>query len=241
MTKTKENSVNLYIASNTVSGNSDGKKIFKIQSSGTVDMETIISEMSRKYPLIPPETIRMLLRVSQNIQIRSLLEGKRVNMGMYIAELQSKGVTRDGQWNPAVNSLYANFRPGKELREAVAGVAVKVVGEKSSPMYITRAESSLGEGFTAVPGLWIALYGKFLKVVGNHPSVGIWLIAPNGTETKITSGMIIFNLPSKLMFQIPSELAEGEYLLRVTTQYSSGNRWLKEPRCVETEMRVRKK
>lgn len=240
MSKQNEYSINLYTADNTVSGNNDGKKIFKVQSSGTVDMDMIVNEMAQKYPLIPPETIRMLLRVSQNIQIRSLLEGKRVNMGMYIADLQCKGVTSDGRWNPAVNSLYANFRPGKKLREAVSGVAVKVVGEKSSPMYITRAESSLGKGFTAVAGLWFILYGKYLKVVGDHPSVGVWLIAPDGAETKITFDMMGENLPSKIMFQLPKELEEGEYVVRVVTQYSSGNRWLKEPRGVEEKVWVKK-
>lgn len=178
----------------------------------------------------------MLLQASQRIQIRSLLEGKRVNMGMYMAELQGRGTTSDGNWNPDVNSLYANFHPGKELREAVS---VKVVGEKSVAMRVTRGEYPLGEGFTAIAGHNFTLTGKYIKVAGDDPSVGVTLTSSTGDEVRISEGRIAWNAPSKLILQIPSGLPAGDYTLRVTTQFTSGG-LLKSPRGVEVKVRVEK-
>ena len=238
MSEQNKRSINLYIADNPLSGDGGEAKIFKVSSTGTVDMETIVDEISRTYTLIPPETIRMLLQASQRIQIRSLLEGKRVNMGMYTAELQSRGTTSDGNWNPDINSLYANFHPGKELREAVAAVSVKVVGEKGAPMCVTRGESPLGEGFTAIASHNFTLTGKYIKVAGDDPSVGVTLTScSSGDEVRIGEGRIAVNLPSKLILQIPSGLPAGDYALRVTTQFTSGG-LLKSPRGVEVKVRV---
>lgn len=237
MSEQNKRSINLYIADNPLSGDGGGAKIFKVSSTGMVDMETIVDEISRTYTLIPPETIRMLLQASQRIQIRSLLEGKRVNMGMYTAELQGRGTTSDGNWNPDINSLYANFHPGKELREAVEAVSVKVVGEKGAPMRVTRGESPLGEGFTAIAGHNFTLTGKYIKVAGDDPSVGVTLTSSTGDEVRIGEGRIAWNAPSKLILQIPSGLPAGDYMLRVTTQFTSGG-LLKSPRSVEVKVRV---
>lgn len=158
-----------------------------------------------------------------------------MNMGMYMAELQGRGTTSDGNWNPDVNSLYANFHPGKELREAVSAVSVKVVGEKSVAMRVTRGESPLGEGFTAIAGHNFTLTGKYIKVAGDDPSVGVTLTSSTGDEVRIGERRIAWNAPSKLILQIPSGLPAGDYTLRVTTQFTSGG-LLKSPRSVEVKV-----
>ena len=86
-------------------------------------------------------------------------------------------------------------------------------------------------GFTATAGRNFTLTGQRIKLAGDDPSVGITLTDAEGEVTRITDDMIALNQPSKLIFLIPAGLADGEYKLTVTTQYSSGQ-LLKTPRSV---------
>ena len=51
----------------------------------------------------------------------------------------------------------------------------------------------------------------------------------HSAATKVDEGDIVINNPSELMIIIPA-LPAGTYQLEVTTQYSMGKQWLKEPR-----------
>jgi len=51
----------------------------------------------------------------------------------------------------------------------------------------------------------------------------------HSATTKVDEGDIVVNNPSELMIIIPA-LPAGTYQLEVTTQYSMGKQWLKEPR-----------
>ncbi|WP_278479371.1 DUF4469 domain-containing protein [Tannerella forsythia] len=51
----------------------------------------------------------------------------------------------------------------------------------------------------------------------------------HSAATKVDEADIVVNNPSELMIIIPA-LPAGTYQLEVTTQYSMGKQWLKEPR-----------
>lgn len=56
----------------------------------------------------------------------------------------------------------------------------------------------------------------------------------DNTVTKITEDLFVVNDPSKVIFIIPSGLANGTHQLKLTTQFSgSGSTVLKTPRSVE--------
>ena len=72
--------------------------------------------------------------------------------------------------------------------------------------------------------------GTKLRVVGDKPGVGIFFReTATNTATKVDEGDIVVNNPSELMIIIPA-LPVGTYQLEVTTQYSTGNKLLKEVR-----------
>lgn len=75
--------------------------------------------------------------------------------------------------------------------------------------------------------------GAMLKVVGDHESVGVTLTDSKGATTKLTDDQITINNPSSLTLLLPADLAEGEYTLTVTTQYSNSYT-LKVPRSIST-------
>ena len=213
--------INVQIADNTVTKDDPNDKIFVIVSLGTADKERIIAEMMDMNPGIEPEMMRLVLDLEKRAVKRLLLNGMRVNNGLFEAVPQCRGLVRGTAWDPEANEIYVNFTQGKELREAIADVVVNVIGGL----------------FNATAGANLTLTGKNIKVVGDDPSVGITLTDGEGTETRIKAGAIGLNQPSKLIFLVPASLAAGDYTLTITTQFNGGYQ-LKTPRSVSQTIKV---
>ena len=216
--------INVQIADNTVTKDDPNDKIFVIVSLGTADKERIIAEMMDMNPGVEPEMMRLVLDLEKRAVKRLLLNGMRVNNGLFEAVPQCRGLVRGTAWDPEANEIYVNFTQGKELREAIADVVVNVIGEKGAAM-------------NATAGANLTLTGKNIKVVGDDPSVGITLTDSEGTETRIKAGAIGLNQPSKLIFLVPASLAAGDYTLTITTQFNGGYQ-LKTPRSVSQTIKV---
>lgn len=146
-----------------------------------------------------------MLDLENRVTINLLMNGMRVNNGLYDVALQCKGVVQGTAWDPNVNTLYANFTQGKEVRETIADAVINVQGEKGATMYFSSSEDAAtgAKEFHATAGSNFTLTSKNIKVVGDDTSVGITLTASDDTETKITGGAIGVNQPSKLVFFIP--------------------------------------
>ena len=117
------------------------------------------------------------------------------------------------------------------MREGIAETAISILGEKANVMYILETEdrkTKLKDG-SATAGKNFFVRGAMLKVMGDDPSVGVTLTDDKGEVTKIDDDDIAINKPSELTLLLPASLADGEYTLTVTTQYSKGNVSLKSP------------
>lgn len=231
--------INVQLADNTVTKDDLTDKIFTIVSGGTADQERIIKEMMTLNPGLEPETLRHVMDLENRVIKKLILNGMRVNTGLYEAGAKCRGVVHGTAWDPEVNSIYVNFTQGKEIREAIQTARINVIGEKGATMYFSTGTdaSTRVAGFTATSGSNFMLTGKNIKVAGDDPSVGITLTDSEGKVTKIEGGMIGVNDPSKLVFFIPAGLADGEYTLTVTTQYSTGAQ-LKTPRSASAALRI---
>ena len=229
--------INVQIADNTVTKDDPNDKIFVIVSLGTADKERIIAEMMDMNPGVEPEMMRLVLDLEKRAVKRLLLNGMRVNNGLFEAVPQCRGLVRGTAWDPEANEIYVNFTQGKELREAIADVVVNVIGEKGAAMYLSSSLDAATGNATA--GANLTLTGKNIKVVGDDPSVGITLTDSEGTETRIKAGAIGLNQPSKLIFLVPASLAAGDYTLTITTQFGgNSNSLLKTPRALTQTVHV---
>ena len=225
--------INVQIADNTVTKDDTDDKIFVIVSLGTADKERIIAEMMDMNPGVEPEMMRLVLDLEKRAVKRLLLNGMRVNNGLFEAVPQCRGLVRGTAWDPEANEIYVNFTQGKELREAIADVVVNVIGEKGAAMYLsTSLDAATGLGlFNATAGANLTLTGKNIKVVGDDPSVGITLTPAEGEPVKLAANDIFVNNPSELLLILPTGLEDGTYTLTITTQYSrSSSGTLKTPR-----------
>jgi len=205
-------------------------KIFVLETTGKADIDKIYEEMRAEDTGLRPETIVHVVTLFERVCARMLMNGWQLNTGLFYAVPRLLGLVDSGKWNPESNSIYVAFTQDKVIREEIAKTTISILGEKAEVMYILETEdrkSSLKDG-TMTPGRNFFVRGANLKVTGEDESVGVTL----------TDDMITKNNPSELTLLIPADLADGNYLLTVRTQFGSSKHLLKEPREVSVDVHV---
>ena len=81
--------------------------------------------------------------------------------------------------------------------------------------YATQEDNVLSPGGTA------EISGELLKLDTTDPEQGIFFTL-NGTTAKVN--VVIHNLPSKLIFNIPQGLAPGDYQLEIRNRANSSTK-----------------
>ena len=74
----------------------------------------------------------------------------------------------------------------------------------------------------------LIINGVNIKVAGENPSNGVFLTKVGGSE-QVKMRLITRNNPSQLTVLLPT-LEPGDYQLTITSQFTSGNKLLKDPR-----------
>ncbi|WP_455638096.1 DNA-binding domain-containing protein [Parabacteroides sp.] len=228
-----------WLVDNTVTTDNLTDKILQLESAGKADFDDIIDEMLKEDTGLRIETLRHSVSLYNRVVARLILSGYSVNTGLFRAVAKFLGVVEGGVWNTEKNSIYVAVTQDKDLREAIAQTTVNILGTKSNVMYILETEdrkTNLKDG-TATSGRNLIVRGAMLKVVGSDEAVGVTLTDSKGVVTKLDDDMIASNKPSELMLLVPPGLANGEYTLTITTQYSTGTT-LKSPRSVSTSLWV---
>ncbi|PDP43979.1 DNA-binding domain-containing protein [Tannerella forsythia] len=163
-----------------------------------------------------------------------LCDGFAVNTGYFTAVPVVRGVflNPNETFDPQRHTLQFQFTQGELMRREIEDVEVKIMGVAETGLYIGQVEDMKSRTVNEVltPGFNLRVTGTKLRVVGDKPGVGIFFReTATNTATKVDEGDIVVNNPSELMIIIPA-LPAGTYQLEVTTQYSMGKQWLKEPR-----------
>ena len=186
------------------------------------------------------ETLNHAVELYNRIISESLLEGHSVNTGLFYASPSFKGIIENSVWNPEKNSIVINFQTGKNLREEITKTSVEILGEKADMMQVSDMwdlKSGLRDG-TMSRGYGFGMKGRNLKVFGDDEAVGIYWVSELGLEEKLLDYQLTLNEPSELHFNVPQDLAEGNYTLRITTQYNRTTKGLKTPRSLEIAVKL---
>ena len=163
-----------------------------------------------------------------------LCDGFAVNTGYFTAMPVVRGVflNPNETFDPQRHTLQFQFTQGELMRREIEDVEIKIMGVAETGLYIGQVEDMKSRTVNEVltPGFNLRVTGTKLRVVGDKPGVGIFFReTATNTATKVVEGDIVVNNPSELMIIIPA-LPAGTYQLEVTTQYSTGNKLLKEVR-----------
>lgn len=229
-----KNVLKAWLANNPVTTSSKEEKILVLENTGSLNLDDVLEEMQKQDTGLRPETIAHVVDLFQRTVKDLVLNGHSVNTGLFRAVAQFRGIVEDGVWNPQKNKAYVLFTQDKILREDINATPVKILGEKGDAAYIIATEDTTTRATNglATPGRTFRLKGKNLKVAGTDENVGIYLIDPAGDGQRVPDEMIAKNTPSEIIMQLPTDLTEGEYELRIVTQHSRGGVMLKTPRIV---------
>lgn len=205
------------------------------QTLGSLTISDLVKELQKEGMEIRPETaIDIITRFNRKTAER-VVQGYTINTGLVYMRPVIKGNFYSRAWDPKVNSVYVAMSQGNELRKAIAETNVEILGEQREPIAIyTVTDSTTGatDG-TLTKGRNAEIRGSFLKIVGDNEANGVvFRDIDTREETKLLPADIVLNEPSRLLILVPDSLAAGEYELVVTTQFSSGNVTLKQPRTV---------
>ena len=230
-----------WLVPNTVTVDDTSDKILEVHPKEGYTNTEIVDLMMKEITGLKRETLNHAVELYNRIISESLLEGHSVNTGLFYASPSFKGIIENNVGNPEKNSIVVNFQTGKTLREEIVKTKVEILGEKAAAMQVTdiydmgsgSKDGTLTRDYTAI------FKGKNIKIAGDDEQVGLYLVTEVGVEEKIAANRISVNNPSEVHFQIPQDLAEGNYTLRFTTQFGGGgNHLLKEPRSLEIPVKL---
>lgn len=190
-------------------------------------------------------------------EVRSILEeacqetanyaasGFCISTPLFTLRPMASGVIMEEELSQPVDrekiSVYGSLSQGALLKEAFAKTHLKLFLQPAvTGPYITGMVSAVPVNpvtQTRAPikgGKMAVLNVKNGKIVGDDPSVGITLTSVSNPETSFFIGPddISPNTPTKLQFILPAGVTDGEWRVKITTQYSSSGQ-TKAPRSFE--------
>ena len=150
-----------------------------------------------------------------------------------------------GLFDPATNSCVVNISPTQELRREVAKVKPTFSGNVRSMggarIALVRDVTTGKTDGTITPGGMLDVKGTKIRCV-NADGTGIGSLTLVNAETQAVAAtipLIGINDPSRLVFNLPADLAEGSYRMRVETYFSTAKTYLKSARLIEYPITLR--
>ena len=190
----------------------------RIRHVGIARMKTIIERMIQRGSTVTRADIVSVLENYYATIESLLLEGMSVTTPLDHFSLSVKGIFRgaDDTFDPARHRLHATIIAGPRLRKALreGGEMVKEEMIKPTPNPVDYVDLNSGErNGTLTPGGMGRLIGHRLKFDPADPQQGIFFIAADGTERRVS--VVGKNKPGELLFLVPEELTAGAYRLEV--------------------------
>ncbi|MDR1324642.1 MAG: DUF4469 domain-containing protein [Treponema sp.] len=133
------------------------------------------------------------------------------------------------------NPVEFTFRKRQKLRDIISRITVEIEDVVENLAYIAEvldvASGTVDERLTS--GSVLTVLGRRIKITGNDPSCGLYLVnVADGSTIKVI-GNLVDNQRNRISTQLPV-LAPGTYRIRILTQFSGGGTFLKEPHHIDS-------
>ncbi len=214
----------------------------QVISAGSFSKEAIVDRMLQRGTLITKTDALAVLNSYEETIVEIIKEGNTVALPLYQTGFSISGVFEGAMdtFDPSRHSLKITINKGTLLRKAQADLKLEKTTNVASTLSILEVRDAVSgtANISLTPNGIMEIYGSNIKVVGDKPECGVYLVAADGSDTKVST--IARNKPSTLMCLIPA-LSVGTYQVKVVTQYGTGGqRILNEPRTAlfEREFKV---
>ena len=201
----------------------------------TLTKEDTAREIKRTGSELKLPTILSVTSQDSDIILEALLNGDSVitDLCQFSPRILGAFDNPDAQFDPAIHKLTFDIILTKSVREALAKVKTINLGAKGETAGIGLVTDTLtgATNGAITPNDDILIAGNSIKIAGDDAVAGVFFVAEDGTTTKVAR-RLTQNDPSKLIARVPA-LADGNYTLRIVTQFSTNKQLLKEPRTIE--------
>lgn len=180
--------------------------------------EDIINEMLERGSTVTRADIVSVLTDYKATYVKFLRNGDNVKTPLSETRTSMGGrfESKYDRFDPSRHQINHSTTSGIALAGISDGLKVeKVSNIPVQPLleYLMDFRSGT-EGGTLTPGGSVQLRGEHLKLDPEDAEQGIYLLGPTaGEETKVE--LIMKNMPSELMFEVPEDLNPGEYKVEV--------------------------
>ena len=132
---------------------------------------------------------------------------------------------------PAVNKIEFGFRALKPLRDLTDHVHIHLRGLADTEGHIYQVEDPFSGSINhfLTPNDDVIITGDRIEIAGEDATCGIYCFNDSG-EFKVTHALIK-NTPGEVIARLPA-LSAGKYQLKIRTQFSRKNTYLKSPRDI---------
>ncbi len=190
----------------------------------TVTVVQLVQRMIGKGSTVTKAEAISVIEEFEYAVVDAIQNGNNVNTELFKIYPSISGVftNKEDGFNSNRHAIKLNMNPGKRLNEAIANIELKKV-EITSPepviqQFIDLKNNVINESFS--PGQIVSMKGSLLKFNEEDELQGVFFIAANNTETKVSN--MVKNKPSELMFFAPEGLTEGNYQVEVRTIFHNG-------------------
>lgn len=189
----------------------------------TMSIEDIVERMIGKGSTVTKAEALSVIEEFNYAVVDAVSNGKNVNTELFKVYPSISGVfvNKSDGFDQSRHAVRLNINAGKRLAEAAAKIDLKKVDvpvAKPILQEFTDLKTKVrNESFT--PGQIASLRGSLLKIDEADEKQGIFFIAADGTETKVSD--IVKNMPSELMFFVPDSLTTGSFQIELRTIFKN--------------------
>ena len=195
----------------------------------------VANEISIERTEYRPETVEHIEKLAEQKIVEMLLNGNMFTGEYFIYKpsisgvFDSKGEPREGV------QLSINVSGTALLREALGEVKFEIVEKQELGGAVITQVKDLQSGktdSTLVRGHAVETSGRKIKCVQQDGVTlhKIRFVSELEVATEVTD--VLYNEPSRVVFNVPQDLAEGKYRLEIETYFADGNKMLKTPRTL---------
>lgn len=219
----------------------------KVQGRPTLTLSDIARLVAEERTEYRPNTLVNTQTLMEEKIVQMICQGYSVqtNTAYYAPSITGLMMGTKGLFDPARNACVVNISPTQELRKEVAKVKPSFSGNVRSMggarIALVKDVTTGKTDGTITPGGMLDVTGTKIRCV-NSDATGLGSLTLVNAETQAVAATITvlgINDPSRLMFTLPVDLADGSYLLRLETYFSTAKTCLKSARLIEYPITLR--
>ncbi len=227
----------VWLRPNLLTKDVDNDYVAEVSTVGkTLRNENIAQRIINEGSEIKYDTLLSIINQRDRIVREALQEGTSVltQVCQLTPRVIGPWIGSTAKFDPEKHKITVTAVPSAELRKALQNVGVEVLVVKETSAYIglvTDTLTNLTDG-SITPGDDVLINGERIRVAGEAEGVGVFFVNAEGVATPVTR-RLTQNDPKTVIARVPADLADGNYTLRIVTQFSNSAVLLKEPRTIE--------